>query len=90
MRDKSKTDKEYGVICTGAVAILCSGRAALGVLSHPHDVLFILPLIVVGALGFVSYVYRCEAKYKWLVMVGTLIIVAIVLRFAVGLPAVFR
>lgn len=90
MPNKNKTGKEYGVICIGAVAIICSGRVALGVLSHANDVLSILPLIIVGALGLVSYVYRCEAKYKWLAMAGALFITAVVLRFTVGLPLVLQ
>lgn len=90
MTYKNTISSEYAVICVWAVATVCSSRIACDVLSRANDVIFVLPLIIVNALGFVSYVLRCEAKYKWLAMVASLLVGAIVSALAFGLPAVFQ
>lgn len=81
---------EYVPICTGTVAMVCSARLAFEILSSARDVLFIMPLVIVCASGLVSYVFKCEAKYKWLAMLVPLIVTAVVSRLVFGLPVIFR
>ncbi|MFP7696715.1 hypothetical protein [Trueperella sp. LYQ143] len=72
-----------------AIALVVAGRLAFEGVSQEKDAIYLIPLIIFSAITTTAYISKMELKYKWPAFLFPLVATAIIMRFTVGVPAIF-